>query len=33
MDKVVRLKNSLKASGIEFVGGTGDDPGERLWKK
>ena len=33
MDTVVRLKSALEAAGIEFIGGTGDGPGVRLWKK
>ena len=33
MDTVVRLKSALEAAGIEFIGGTGDGPGGRLWKK
>ena len=33
MDTVVRLKSALEAAGIEFIGGTDDGPGVRLWKK
>mgnify|MGYP003494231339 CR=1 FL=1 len=33
MDTVVRLKGALEAAGIEFIGGTGDGPGVRLWRK
>lgn len=33
MDTVVRLKSALEAAGIEFIGGPGDGPGVRLWKK
>lgn len=33
MDTVGRLKNALEAAGIEFIGGPGDGPGVRLWKK
>ena len=33
MDTVMRLKTALESAGIEFIGGPGDGPGVRLWKK
>lgn len=32
MDTVMRLKSTLEAAGVEFIGEPGDGPGVRLWK-
>jgi transcriptional regulator with XRE-family HTH domain len=33
VDSLVRVQVALQRAGIEFIGGPGDGPGVRLWKK
>lgn len=33
MGTVVRLKTTLEAAGIEFIGSPSEGPGVRLWRK